>query len=190
MKVCLDTHDFIISNPRFDLLYRLKDRFPDFKVSLFTIPSKDGLLEEVKKNLDWIQIIPHGLYHTPYELSGCSYNQFREDIIPKIVKIFNDNGLPFIEGFCAPHWRWNSEVTRALDDMGWWGAISPARPRMPRTKRFYSYTCAINEEFPNLDVLKLHGHMETTRNSLVSCIDNIMKLDNPEWHFVTEFIES
>ena len=37
-KVSLDLHDFSILNNRMDLLFQLKEFFPNFKVSMFTIP--------------------------------------------------------------------------------------------------------------------------------------------------------
>src|SRR3990167_9603213 len=201
MKVCLDLHDFSVVNNRLDLLLKLKQRYPGFKASLFTVPV-DGkedwgpylirkqLLEEVKKHLDWIQIIPHGLMHDGSEMKSCGYNTFKKFIIPEIEKAFEKDGLPYIKGFVSPHWRWNNEIVRVLNEMGWWGAIDPRQPDMACPSVFYRYSHCIDEILPDVEVLKLHGHVYGTRNDLGKCFENICKLPaSAEWHFVTDFLE-
>jgi hypothetical protein len=203
MKVCLGLHDFSVYNTELDLLLRLKSHFPNFKVSLFTIPidirrqrvmrgfDREKELKRIKQCLDWIQIIPHGRTHNSGEATRWEYTHFREEVIPSIKRAFDKDGLPFIKGFAAPHWRWNNDVVCGLNDEGWWGSISPVR-KMLSTKRFYQYSYAINEPFyPSTEnVLKLHGHITSTRNALGICLDNLLKLPlETEWHFVTDFIE-
>lgn len=200
MKVSLDLHDFSVVNNNLDVLFHLKCAVPELKVSLFTVPIdtkadfgqylvRERLLRRVKGCLDWIQIIPHGLYHTGREMSKVTYKEFNEYYLPMIQKAFNDDGLPFVKGFLAPHWKWNEEVVRALDDAGWWGAIDP-RQYMPKPKRFYQYNCSIDEKLPEKEILKLHGHLFGTKNDLVECYENILKVPaSAEWHYVTDFIE-
>lgn len=201
MRVSLDLHDFSVLSNYLGLLLKLKERYPAFKVSLFTVPfdikhregDRKEALERIKKCLDWIQIIPHGLYHNSSEVRKYKYYEFRESIAPTITSYFNKDGLPFVKGFCAPHWHWNSEVVGALDDMGWWGAISPKVPKMECTKRFYRYSHSIDESFldSGLSILKLHGHLNgTSSDDLEKCFENLLKLsDSVEWSFVTDFIE-
>ncbi|MDD5435514.1 MAG: hypothetical protein PH343_08800 [Nitrospira sp.] len=202
MKVCLDLHDWSLAQNRLELLFKLKETFLDFKVSLFTIPIdsksdygsfliRDEILAKVKENLDWIQIIPHGLNHNGPEMKNCSYDNFRRDIMPVIKNAFERDGLPYVEGFCAPHWRWNDGVVKALDEAGWWGAIDRRQPNMPATKRFYRYSHCIDELLDGKEVMKLHGHIYGTSNDLGKCFGNIIGLPRSvEWHFVTDFIET
>src|SRR3990167_5467059 len=96
MKVALDLHDFSLVHNRFHFLLALKQYFPNFKVSLFTIPIyrrsdwgpyllREQMLEDIRKFTDWIQLIPHGLRHEKSrEMQYCSYNQFRDEILPAI----------------------------------------------------------------------------------------------------------
>jgi len=202
MKVCLDLHDFSVVNNRLDLLLKLKEHFPDFKVSLFTVPideEKDWgpyqirkqLLKEIKKHLDWMQIIPHGLSHNlPKEICNSGYDKFTRVIMPLIEESFKRDGLPFEKGFCAPHWRWNSGLVRALDKKGWWGAVDPRQPQMLCPKKFYRYSHAIDNIDYSQEILKLHGHIYGTKNDLGRCFDNLLKLPlSVEWHFVTDFLE-
>jgi hypothetical protein len=201
MKVCLDLHDFSVVNNRLDLLWKLKEYFPNLKVSLFTVPNdiesswgqyriRKESLERIKLCLDWIQIIPHGLKHEHREMKNCSYQTFTHEVMPAIKQAFDRDGLPFVKGFLAPHWRWNEGVIKALDEAGWWGAVDRRQPSMLSTKKFYRYSHCIDEELPITDVLKLHGHIYGTSNDLGRCFDNIRELPKDvEWYFVTDFLE-
>lgn len=203
MKVVLDLHDFSVANNRLEVLLKLKEHFTNFKVSLFTVPidkkmdwgpsliHKDNL-EKIKKCLDWMQIIPHGLHHdSSREMETQSYDSFSRKVIPVIQEAFEKDGLPYVNGFCAPHWRWNKDVVKVLDDMGWWGAVL-REDKMIKTKKFYRYTHLLNEPFWefNLEVLKLHGHIYGTKNDIGRCFNNLLKLPKDiEWCYATDFIE-
>lgn len=202
MKVCLDLHDFSIINSRLDTLFKIKEYFPGFKVSLFTVPLdrkedwgrfliRQDLLKTIKENLDWMQLIPHGLFHEGSEMKRCDYNQFKYDIMPRIKQAFDKDGLPFERGFVAPHWRWTEGVVKALDESGWWGAVDRRQPFMPKTKRFYVYSHCLDEPLvTDSGIMKIHGHIYGTPNDLGRCFDNLMTVPkDAEWHFVTDFIE-
>ena len=203
-KIALSLDDFTIVHNRLDLLLKLKNHFPDFKVSLFTIPmdtkmdygpylERGEALQEVKKHLDWIQLIPHGLLHdSSSEMVRESYDSFKNTVIPSIKKAFEEDGLPYEHGFKAPHWRWSEGVAHALDDLGFWGAVRPEKGKMLRTKKFYEHTHGLDEPFweSELETLKLHGHIYGTKNGLGLCFNNLLKLPRSvEWHFVTDFLE-
>ena len=202
MKVALSLDDFSVVNNRLDLLLKLKEHFPNFKVSLFTVvtdekkdwgPSlvRDDFLKEIKKNLDWLQIIPHALTHNGSEVAGMDYQNFKF-FIARMRLAFERDELPFVNGFKAPHWRWNEDIVRALDDEGWWGAVDRNKA-MPKPKSFYQYNFPLNEPFyeSKQDVLKLHGHAYGTQNDLGRCFGNLLRLDaSTEFSFVTEHLES
>ena len=201
-KACLDLHDFSVVNNRLDLLLKLKDNFPGFKVSLFTVALdieadwgpfciRKESLREIKRNLDWIQIIPHGLTHNK-ELERCDYFTFKNKIMPAIKEAFDKDGLPFEKSFCAPHWRWNEDVVRALDEEGWWGAVDRNQPTMLSTKKFFKFSHGLHEPYleSDADTLKLHGHVYGLKNDLGRCLGNLLKLPvSTEWHFATDFLE-
>lgn len=199
MKVALDLHDFSVVNNRMLWLLKLKEHFPNFKVTLFTIPIdekrdwgpyliRNEYLKVIKENLDWIQLVPHGLKHIGSEVRKWDYDYMKK-VLLIIEEIFKQDGLPFEKGFCAPHWRWNSGVVRALDEAGWWGAVYKEESK-PYTKKFYRPDYCLNDQWPlNMD-LKLHGHIFGTRNDLGLCFDNLMRLPvDTDWHFVTDFLE-
>ena len=200
MKACLDLHDFSVVNNRLLWLLTLKKQFPNFKVSLFTVPVdspadwgpytiRQTFLEELKKNLDWIQIIPHGLTHDKSECKSKSVPAFKK-MLEDIDKEFKKDGLPYEKGFCAPHWRWSKGVVEVLDELGWWGAVDRRQPEMLCPKKFYQYSYCLDEELPFDEDLKLHGHIFGTPNDLGKNFDKIMGLpSDTEWHFVTDFLE-
>jgi hypothetical protein len=198
MKIVLTLDDFSVLNNRLDLLWRLKKHFDNFKVSLFTVPddikhkigNRDEALAKIKDCLDWIQIIPHGLRHNSSEAKKWDYWLFRDKIVPAIKKHFDKDGLPYVFGFKAPHWDWTQGVVNALNELNWFGAISPKRPDMPVTKRFYIHDYSIHEDFILKDGLKLQGHLNgTSPDDLEKNIDKLLKLPQVEWCFATEFIE-
>lgn len=199
--VALDLHDFTPVFNRLDLLLKLKEHFYDFRLSVFAIPvdtkmdygpycNRAESLKEIKKHLDWIQLIPHGYIHNGREVWNMSSSDFKK-LIKKGREAFEKDGLPHEKGFCAPHWKWSDGVIDALDEMGWWGAVMREDVKTP--KRFYRYTHLINEPFMDSDlpVLKLHGHQWGTKNDIGKCIDNLLALPkDTKWHFVTDYLET
>jgi len=203
MKIVLSLDDFSVVNNRLLWLLKLKEHFPGFKVSLFTVPidepqdwgpylERNEFLKVIKENLDWMQIIPHGYNHRGSEMRNAEWRYFKEVTVPAIEEAFKKDGLPYEKGFKAPHWRWSDGVVQALDEMGWWGAIDPRQPNMAKPKRFYCHDYAIDDFNPEShDILKLHGHVYGTRNDLAKCFDNLLKIPkDAEWHFVTDFLET
>lgn len=196
--------DFGIHNNRFDLLYKLKEHYPNAKVSLFMVPVEmvsasteafiwqEKRIEEIKKNLDWLQLIPHGLSHIPHEFANCDYYTMRDLVLPSIDEAFKKYGLPYEKGFCAPYWLWTDGVIKALDEAGWWGAIDRNQPEMKKTKRVYKYNYSTHEPFWKYpeETLKLHGHIDgKSQNDLEFTLPNLLKIpQDAEWHFVTDFV--
>lgn len=200
MNVCLGLHDFSIVNNRLDLLLKLKEEYPGFKVSLFTVPidekrdfgpylNREEYLKKIKENLDWIQIIPHGLTHSSSKEMLCDYKLFKIKILPAIKNAFEKDELPYEKGFCAPHFKWSKDVVKVLDEEGWWGAINSKKMLCP--KKFYCYSDSIDNINLDKDVLKLHGHIFGTKNDLELCFNSLLpyKFKDATWHFVTEFLE-
>lgn len=206
MIYALDFDDFSVLNNRLDLLLRLKESYPNLKVSLFTIPYdlpfetdvsakllRDKTLKELKKHLDWLELIPHGIIHMPKEFEQCTYDTMKNYIFDAIDEAFRKDGLPYVKGFKAPYWLWNKHVVKALDEEGWWGAIDRNQD-MISTKRFYKYTHSIAEPFfkaKEQTVMKLHGHITPEDNGIERCFFNLFKMDtDAEFKFASELVET
>jgi hypothetical protein len=202
--ICLDLDDFSVLRNRLDLLLQLKEHYPDLKLTAFTIPfdfeleltqlalTRDRQLKTIKENLDWIQLVPHGLTHIPNEFANAD-RKAMQLALKAIDEQFRKDGLPYEKGFKAPFWLWNSKVVKYLDQKGWWGAVDKNQPNMPTTKRFYRYTHSIDEPFweSNDEVLKLHGHMTApSTNNLEDCFLNLMKMPrDATFVFATDLLE-
>jgi len=208
MKViCLDFDDFSVLNNHMDLLLRLKESYPKLKVSLFTIPfdatyesnatiriMRKDMLRLIKKNLNWIELIPHGLTHMQDEFKHCTYKLMKNKVLPAIDDCFKKDGLPYVKGFKAPFWEWNKNVVKVLDDEGWWGAVN-RQGRDPLTpKKFYVYSHSIGEPFweSTYDTWKLHGHISGgIDNAIDSCFPLLFKMPaDAEFRFASELVET
>lgn len=203
--VVLDLDDFSILRSRMDLLLTIKEHYPKFKVSMFTIPydyeyemsqlriQRDEAKELIKKNLSWIQIIPHGLSHLPREFEKAD-TKATVLALNAINEIFMKEELPYERGFKAPYWLWNKEVVEVLNQRGFWGAVDRDQPNMLRPKKYYVYDYSIDEPFwlSDKETVKLHGHMTLpSKNNLEDCLLNLFKLpNNVEFKYVTDFIQS
>lgn len=204
-QIVLEFDDFSILNNRLDLLLKLKESYPNLKVSMFTIPCdipyeqdvsarimRDKTLAELKKHLDWIELIPHGLVHLPNEFEKAEYETMNL-AMKAIDETFKKDGLPYVKGFKAPFWKWNKEVVRALDDEGWWGAVDRDSKDQPITKRFYVYNYGIDEPYflaKNIDLIKLHGHITPYKNNIDKCFVNLFRMpNNVQFLFASECVE-
>lgn len=203
-KVVLDFDDFSLVNNKFQTLFKLREHFPKLKVSMFTVPCdveyefgpahifRDDALETLKLNLDWIQLIPHGLTHSIHEFENADTASM-ELTIKAIDEVFGKDDLPYEKGFKAPQWLWNKDVVDTLDRYGWWGAVDRNQPDMITPKKFYRYNFQAWEPFwlSDLPVLKIHGHINPKMdNDLEKCFLRLMQMPpDAEFHFVTDFLE-
>ena len=203
-KVVLEFDDFSILNNRFDLLFKLREHYPNLKVTMFMIPFHaehevgpsniflQDALDTLKLNLDWIQIIPHGITHTDREFEKADKTSMLLSI-KAITDLWELQGIPFVKGFKAPQWLWNQDVVDVLDKKGWFGAVDRNQPDMIKTKKYYMYNFNIDEPFSysDMELLKLHGHITSTeKNDFDKCFLNLMKLPaDAEFHFVTDYLE-
>lgn len=204
--ICLDFDDFSVLNNRLDLLLKLKESYPKLKVTLFTIPfdfvyekdvsgriMRDDTLKAIKKNLDWMQIVPHGLVHMPREFEKCDYKTMKKYVLPSIDECFKRDGLPYEKGFKAPQWLWNKDVIKVLDEEGWWGAIDKDNVA-EKTKKYYQYSHGVDAPFSlsTSNVLKLHGHITPdNKNYIEKCLPNLFRMpEDAEFRFASEMLET
>lgn len=201
--ISIDLHDGSVLRNRYDLLLQLKEHYPNLKISLFYIPydyeaemtqlslQRKNKLKLLKENLDWIELIPHGVMHIPNEFEKAD-RKAMELSLKAIDEAFKKDDLPYVKGFCAPFWLYNQDVVDVLDENGWWMATDRNQPEALKTKKFYTYTHSIDEDLTDLkgDLL-LHGHMgPPSSNDFGRCFLNLMKMDhNQDFCFVSERIK-
>src|SRR5207244_1624712 len=113
----VDADDFHLGNSGLDLLFTIKGAIPGFKITLFTIVGKcsQSFLLRIKA-LDWIDLVPHGLYHeTPLECEKWTYEQSR-DYLASIEH------LGLTRGCKAPGWQISDGMYKALLERDYWVA--------------------------------------------------------------------
>ena len=129
--LCLD--DFCDRLNRLDLLYQLKARFANFKVTLWTVPmwTTPQFRDEIAK-LPWVQLGMHGWEHGADEVELWDGLNFRSKLgeIAKTGK--------YIKGFHSPGWGYNKELYEFLRDIGWFITEHPDHPeRVPEGLKVY-----------------------------------------------------
>jgi predicted deacetylase len=202
-KIVLDFDDSTIYFVNWDKLFRLKKRYPQLKVSFFHIPFdypnekslqrilRTNGLKKLKENLDWIQLIPHGVAHLPQEFLNAD-KETCELSLKAINEFMEDDDLPYVRGFKAPQWLYNEDLVKVLNKKKWWMAVDRNQPSAPRTKTFYEYNLSIDENFwtsPE-EVWKLHGHMGgPSENNMEDCFLNLLKIPlDAEFFYVTDYL--
>ncbi len=201
-EFCLGIDDFGFLMPNFDIILRLKKTYPDLKLTLFTIALPEQLL--IKENLrhfteekykkwakminsyDWIQIAPHGLYHTEKEMMG-GYTE-SEEIVKAIENVFKRVGLKYVKIFKAPHWQYSWFALKLLRDRGYTVALNRNEPiEVPKGLKTFYYNWSFEEPIPHTQKVIGHGHLYKCRskNDIESYFGNLLKIpSNAKFSFI------
>lgn len=189
MKVALEFDDFSPRNSNLHLLEQMKEHYPDFKVTLFTVPweirfgQPTPITEEqyspwvkaIKKNEDWMEIALHGLTHMPEEFGEISYEGAKKRIITG-ENMFKNRGIKLAKIFKAPCWSISKEAKQVCADLGF------------KVVEDHYYNWNLKDDFPSdlkEDTIVIgHGHIQKTMgNGLEEVIHKLMKLP-PETKFI------
>ena len=147
----VDLDDFYEGNERWELLTKLKQELPRFKVTLFTIVGRcnRGWLETIKQYYPWIDLVPHGWLHaTSRECQHWGRAQC-EEYLDRIAD------LNLTKGFKAPGWQISSPMYDALMDRGYWVADQSYNDDR-RPKQLPVYIIQPNGGSP---IHSIHGHI-------------------------------
>ena len=183
MTYIVNADDFHEDNNRFDLLHQIKQKLPNFKITMFTIPGLCSLQwsKWVFSDYPWIEMVPHGWKHPhPRECESWTFNEtmIYLDLISKIPY--------YVHGFKAPGWQISGGTYKALDATGYWVADQEYNDwRRPFGLKSYVLT------HDDPDVKKMHFHVQNVcGNGLEESLDQIMSLDpDEEFMFVSEYIK-
>jgi peptidoglycan/xylan/chitin deacetylase (PgdA/CDA1 family) len=200
MKVAIEYDDFSPVNHHLDLLEKAKEHFPNFKVTLFTVPwdvqfsrtmqdSAPITLEKFKpwvdavNKCDWMEIALHGLTHAPLEFSELSYEGAMKRIVIGMKMFENRKIKNFTKVFKAPMWSISVEAKRAAKDLGF----------VVVEDGYYNWNLANDE--PNADAKEpyiMHGHIQdVTGNGLEETFHSLMKLPpDTEFMFLSEVLNA
>lgn len=131
MKIALEFDDFSPRNSSFGILEEIKDHYPNFKVTMFTVPWEVRFGEQtpitepkfapwvnaVKESASWLEIALHGMSHAPMEFAEVSEEEAAKRMIIG-MKMFENREIPLAMIFKAPQWALNPGVVRAANSLG------------------------------------------------------------------------
>jgi len=197
----LDFDDFSPIRPGFELLKKMKEHYPNFKCTLFTIPFSLKLMTKevevdkfkqwgklVGEVQDWVEIAPHGFAHTKGE--WLITDKRKLDLMVRATeRIFKELGIKFVKIFKFPHWLGSKEAEEVLKEHGYTLAIDRNNPVVKTDIPTYVYNWSIDEPLPDYSIVRGHGHIWETNNGLDTCFPNLLKIPTDvEFKFVSEYL--
>jgi hypothetical protein len=202
MIATFDLDDFVLS-PLLDDLKRIKEHFPGFRITLFTIAMPKTVRTgetpyekykkwfEVVQEHDWIEIAPHGLTHEQGEMMLSKADA--EARIDAVESTFNELGVKYVKVWKSPFWQSSEATLEVLRDKGYTVCVDPNQPDpvVPGLKTF-KWNWSIDQPVPeNVKTLHAHGHCYGTNNDLKQCTPNIMRHMPTDLEFKTigEFLD-
>lgn len=169
----------------------LKEKFPKFKVTLFTIPAESSYPHLLKlKQYDWIQLALHGWTHrindehNPTEMQHWSYD--KSDKYLAFMSVFYGN--IFVKGLKAPGWVLNEYIYQSALERGYW--------IMDRSYNDYRRLKGLNHFLlDRADVL--HGHTWSCNGGVDNFIGDMIErgdfdkvTQEDDFKFVSEMVTS
>lgn len=175
--VTFDVDDFCDRWNCLPELDALKERYPNFKCTLFTIPTETSvvLYEEVIKR-KWIELAVHGAFHEPNEELKFLKPDGLKEYLKDIKKSWNALNPSTVWGFRPPGWYITPEHIQVLNELGMWVAIHQRDERKlgPLCKHGY-YVCGQRPYW--------HGHTSgegqkahsVCGNGIRECLSELLK---------------
>lgn len=196
IKIALEYDDFSPRNTRFDLLEKLREHYPTFKVTMFTVPWEvrfgtqtpitepdyAPFVNAVKASKDWLEVALHGLTHAPMEFAELSHDGATKRLVIG-QKMFENRGIDLVKIFKAPFWALSKEAKQAAEDQGF------------KVVEDHYYNWNLADDFPQelADkgvIIIAHGHVQdVVGNGMEETFAKLMKLPpDTEWLKLSEVI--
>jgi hypothetical protein len=117
--VIFDSDDLYEGHDRLDLLWRLKEANPAFRMTAFAVTYQcpDDYLEALP---DWIEVVPHGFFHGDPPLDGGECAHWGEVQMEALIGVVEHASDRWARGFKAPGWVISDDCYPVLRDHGWW----------------------------------------------------------------------
>lgn len=119
--VICEWDDFAEDNHRLDLLHELKALRPDFKCTVFAVPTR-GSFKFWWSVPHWIELAMHGWEHGDPPVDGGECKNWTYD---RMNEAMGTKPGRFVWGFRAPGWQLSTAAMEALRDDNWWLADKP-----------------------------------------------------------------
>lgn len=163
-------------------LFYLKNKYPNFKVTLFAIPEKIadsyGFFEEIAK-IDWIELGVHGMLHDP--INECeNWDDTTSEFVLSAMEQFDC----FKKIFKAPSWKYSQSLYNQLNLRDWICADLESKDEHPQGLVVY----------PTTHPWCVHGHTWNLNNPDPKYNNGIRQIiergvpwdKNTKFHFIKE----
>ena len=205
MKAIVEVDDLSAMKPGLETLIRLKEHYPDFKITCFTpavgqetvtnkLPDKKRKeWADLIKGYDWIEICPHGLLHMEHEME-CNYAEATK-IIEACEKSFDKIELPYKKIWRSPYWQTSEAAYQAIRDKGYIAAIDRNQP-YPKTEGLKTYVWNKSLEQPIEEhevsgTVKWHGHVGGDfYNDISQCTASLLTMpEDTEFLTISQYLD-
>jgi peptidoglycan/xylan/chitin deacetylase (PgdA/CDA1 family) len=170
-------------------LLALKEKLPNLKVTLFTIPLESSYPHLLKlKQYDWIELALHGATHRINNEHNPREMQHWTSLTAACYFSFIDEfyGDIFVRGLKAPGWQISDDLYRTASNFGYW--IMDQTYNDARRPEGMKYYC-LNEEG------NLHGHTWNCNGGVDNFIEDMINRGDfdkvwpeDEFKFVSEVV--
>lgn len=188
--IIFDVDDFSPVRPGLLDLFKIKEHYPNFKVTCFTPALGEDMLNgkieekqffrwiEFIKKYDWIEICPHGLAHLKGEME-CSHKEAL-NIINSVEEAFEKYKIPYKKIWKSPYWKTSLEAYVALKEKGYVVAIDKNAPKpLVSELSIYQFNKCMSTPFDKIEkeIVKYHGHVAGRfYNDISLSMENIMTM--------------
>lgn len=199
--IVFDCDDFQIGDA-LETLLKIKEHYPKFKITAFTIPFNISLLTgdlpfekyqewaKIVAEYDWIEIAPHGFGHIPSEMEIGKKEAIQ--LIKASENFLKQLGFKPVKVWKSPFWQTSKEAYEVLRDKKYVVAVdrNQTRPQIKNLKT-YTFSWSIDEPFPSdEEIIKAHGHFYGTANDIKANLGNFFTIPaDAEFLFVSEYIK-
>jgi|SRR5882672_8522391 len=153
-RVVLDFDDLCDINDPIDALIRLKSRDDNFRVTLFTIPTRcsDALLAKYEAIRQWCALAVHGWRHARHECLGWTSEE-TQDKLQRALDIYPG----FTRLFKAPNWEIDTETYAGCKVAGFAVADHIRNIEiLPAQQPHYIYNIRLRHD----KFTRMHGHIQ------------------------------
>ena len=201
--------DFSPINNNLFFLRKLRQNYPNLKVSLFTIPAtiQTGKIEsllkhldfckELRKELDWLEFLPHGWHHpdhtqAPPEFKEMSYYD-TEKYIKMVDELFKEIDLPYKKIFKPPQYVISKAAVECFKHHNWVLAVDAEDEFWPDDMKIITWNWNINTTFYPWQLRKeviTYAHTQDIGNGLVECWENLLSMPtDANFKFLSEAVD-
>jgi hypothetical protein len=172
---------------RWKILNDIKAKYPDFRVTMFTIPMRCSWkwLRMVKFDYPWIENAVHGTDHSIQDtyLRGGAARRISEVYDPEF----------YVKGFKAPKWLVGEESYNDLRRCGFWVATNKSHvftsDHDSLNYRYDSGKELIKDTlYDNKDFISFHGHITESPNGIENLEQMILDMweSDQQFKFISE----